>query len=196
MNSPSQGGIEPVVKRFIDVLVSVVVLVVLSPILLGCALAVMLTSPGGALFKQQRIGRHCQPFTIYKFRSMVANAPEVGSFRTSAGDPRITKVGKFLRKTSLDEFPQFLNVIKGDMSLVGPRPDTPAQESDYSPEDWMERHLIRPGITGLAQAKSRQIATPEERLAMDLAYVRTNSLALDFHICWLTVLQLVKRGSY
>jgi len=127
---------------------------------------------------------------------MVKDADQKGSFRTNAGDTRITPVGRILRKTSLDELPQLLNVLKGEMSLVGPRPDTPGQEGDYSPEDWVRRHQVRPGITGLAQAKARQAATPEERLRLDLEYVERASVGLDVKILLMTVKQVVGKGSY
>ena len=183
-------------KRLFDLLVSFGLLVVFGPLMLGLAAWVALTSPGGALFRQTRIGRGCQPFTIYKFRSMVKDADQKGSFRTNAGDTRITPVGRILRKTSLDELPQLLNVLKGEMSLVGPRPDTPGQEGDYAPEDWVRRHRVRPGITGLAQAKARQAATPEERLRLDLEYVERASVGLDVKILLMTVKQVLGKGSY
>jgi lipopolysaccharide/colanic/teichoic acid biosynthesis glycosyltransferase len=127
---------------------------------------------------------------------MVANADQVGSFRTQEGDHRITKVGRFLRKTSLDELPQLVNVLTGDMSLVGPRPDTPKQEADYTPDEWEARHRVRPGITGLAQATLRSAATPEERIAADLDYARNPSLARDMRILAMTAKQVIgRRGA-
>lgn len=175
---------------------SFLLLVLLSPILLLIGLAVALTSPGGALYRQTRVGLHGRPFTIYKFRSMVANADQVGSFRTQEGDRRITKVGRILRKTSLDELPQLLNVLKGDMSLVGPRPDTPQQEADYTPAEWKARHQVRPGITGLAQATLRSAATPAERIAADLDYARNPSFARDIRILAMTARQVIgRRGA-
>ncbi len=133
---------------------------------------------------------------MVKFRSMVANADQIGGYSTAAGDPRITPIGRFVRRTSIDELPQLLNVLKGDMSLVGPRPDVPAQEELHDPADWQERHKVRPGITGMAQALSRGTATVEERLAMDLKYVREQSLWLDLKIIWWTVRQVLGRGGF
>ncbi|MBX3096505.1 MAG: sugar transferase [Fimbriimonadaceae bacterium] len=171
-------------------------LIVLGPLMLVVALWIALSSPGGALFRQTRIGKNCETFTILKFRSMVAGADQIGSFRTNAGDARITSVGKFIRKTSIDELPQLINVIKGEMSIVGPRPDTPKQEGDYTPEAWRERHRVRPGITGLAQATLRSAATPEERLNADLKYASEASVGLDLHIIALTLRQvLARRGT-
>jgi lipopolysaccharide/colanic/teichoic acid biosynthesis glycosyltransferase len=169
-------------KRLFDVLVSASLLVLLSPVLVGAALAIALESPGPVLFRQTRLGRGGREFSMYKFRSMVANAASIGPYHTSDGDPRITRVGRFLRRTSIDELPQLLNVLKGDMSLIGPRPDVPAQRALYSDSDWAQRCSVRPGITGLAQAVLRSQATPEQRLALDLRYAREQSFWLDAKI--------------
>ena len=104
------------------------------------------------LFRQTRLGLHGREFGMFKFRSMVKNAASIGPYFTSDNDPRITRVGRFIRRTSIDELPQILNVLRGDMSLVGPRPDVPAQRALYSDADWAQRCSVRPGITGLAQA--------------------------------------------
>jgi lipopolysaccharide/colanic/teichoic acid biosynthesis glycosyltransferase len=169
-------------KRVIDVLVSLVLLFLLSPLLAAAALAVALESAGPVLFRQTRLGRGGCEFAMYKFRSMVANAATIGPYHTSSGDPRITRVGRLLRRTSIDELPQLLNVLVGDMSLVGPRPDVPAQRALYSDADWALRCSVRPGITGLAQAMLRSQATPEQRLALDLRYAREQSFWLDAKI--------------
>jgi lipopolysaccharide/colanic/teichoic acid biosynthesis glycosyltransferase len=169
-------------KRVIDVLVSLVLLFLLSPLLAAAALAIALESAGPVLFRQTRLGRGGCEFAMYKFRSMVANAATIGPYHTSSGDPRITRVGRLLRRTSIDELPQLLNVLVGDMSLVGPRPDVPAQRALYSDADWALRCSVRPGITGLAQAMLRSQATPEQRLALDLRYAREQSFWLDAKI--------------
>jgi len=169
-------------KRMIDVLVALFLLVLLSPLLVVAALAIPVESPGPVLFRQTRLGQGGREFGMYKFRSMVANAESIGPYHTSGEDPRITRVGRFLRRTSIDELPQLLNVLKGDMSLVGPRPDVPAQRALYSDADWALRCSVRPGITGLAQASLRSQATPEQRLALDLRYARERSLWLDAKI--------------
>ena len=177
-------------KRLFDVLVAVMALLVLWPVMLVCALAVIATSPGGALFRQTRVGRGGRPFTIFKFRSMRADAPATGPHFTAAGDPRITRVGAFLRRTSLDELPQVLNVVCGDMSLVGPRPNVFRQRDEYTPAEWDARNAVRPGITGLAQATLRSAATQEQRTALDLEYARERSdvarFLYDLWIFWLT----------
>lgn len=133
-------------------------------------------------YKQKRVGRGCVVFEMLKFRSMVVNADREGGFQTEPNDQRVTRVGAFIRSKSIDELPQVLNVLRGDMSLVGPRPDVPKQEELYSPEDWRRRHQVRPGITGLAQVRGRSDITPETRLAHDLEYVEKTSLALDIQI--------------
>lgn len=183
-------------KRGFDILVSVVMLILLAPILVLVALAVRLDTPGPVLYRQTRVGRHCAPFRILKFRSMVSNADQIGGHSTHKGDARITRVGAILRKTSLDELPQLLNVLIGDMSLVGPRPDVPAQETLYAPEDWQKRHRVRPGITGLAQATARSVATHEDRTRLDLAYVDQSSFGFDMKLLGQTVKQVLGRGGY
>ena len=183
-------------KRLFDIICSAILLLVFLPLMALLALWVALDSPGGPFYRQRRVGVGGREFTILKFRSMVADADRQGPLRTNAGDSRITRAGRFLRKTSLDEFPQFWNVFVGDMSLVGPRPDTPAQKDDYSPEEWAKRCSVRPGITGLAQATKRSAATPEERLQADLEYASSPTFALDLKILALTVKQVVSRGGY
>lgn len=183
-------------KRAFDVVFSLVGLLILFPLLVVLGALVALTSPGGALFRQRRIGLGGREFLLLKFRSMRADAAQVGSYQTAVGDPRITRVGRFLRKTSLDELPQLWNVLRGDMSLIGPRPDVPQQRSTYTAEEWEERHRVRPGITGLAQATLRSAATHEQRKDLDLTYVRTRSLGLDLKILFMTVKQVLFRGSY
>ncbi len=182
-------------KRAMDLAVSLLGLLLLSPLMLATAVAVALESGRPVLFVQQRVGRGGRPFGMLKFRSMVKDAAAIGSWQTRAGDPRITRVGRFIRRTSLDELPQLLNVLKGDMSLVGPRPDVPAQRADYTEAEWRERCSVRPGITGLAQARLRSQATPQQRLALDLQYVREAGLALDLRILGWTLARLGGRGS-
>jgi lipopolysaccharide/colanic/teichoic acid biosynthesis glycosyltransferase len=174
-------------KRLIDVIASALLLVLLSPVLVVAALAIAFESGAPILFRQFRIGLGGREFGMYKFRSMVKNAAAIGPYHTASDDPRITRVGRFLRRTSIDELPQLLNVLKGDMSLVGPRPDVPAQRSLYSDADWAARCSVRPGITGLAQATLRSAATPEQRLALDLQYAREHGMWLDLRILAMTL---------
>jgi lipopolysaccharide/colanic/teichoic acid biosynthesis glycosyltransferase len=135
-------------KRTLDLALSLVALLILSPVLFGAALAIALESGFPVLFRQTRLGLHGREFGMLKFRSMVKNAASIGPYFTSTSDPRITRVGRFIRRTSIDELPQILNVLRGDMSLVGPRPDVPAQRALYSDADWAQRCSVRPGITG------------------------------------------------
>jgi len=163
-------------KRLFDILASLAVLIALSPVLLLTALAVALESGRPVLFRQVRLGRGGREFGMYKFRSMVKDAAAIGPYHTSANDPRITRVGRFIRRTSIDELPQLFNVLLGDMSVVGPRP-------------------VRPGITGLAQATLRSAATESQRLELDLRYVREQGLWLDLRIIGWTLGRLRGQGS-
>ncbi|MBG9387869.1 sugar transferase [Caenimonas aquaedulcis] len=182
-------------KRLLDVLLSSVALLLLSPVLLGAALAIALESGFPVLFRQTRVGLQGREFGMYKFRSMVKDAASIGPWHTASDDPRITRVGRFLRRTSIDELPQLVNVLKGDMSLVGPRPDVPAQRGLYSDADWAQRCSVRPGITGLAQAQLRSEATPAQRLALDLRYAAEHSLWLDARIIGWTLGRVTGKGS-
>ena len=177
-------------KRATDLVLSLLALVLLAPFFLLVAFAVVLDSGIPVFFKQQRVGVDGREFGIFKFRSMRQNAAASGPYFTRTNDARITKVGQFLRRTSIDELPQLINVLRGDMSLVGPRPDVPAQQSLYAPEDWKLRCSVRPGITGLAQVKGRSAVSFDQRLTMDLDYARHVSWWGDVKILWWTVCQL------
>jgi lipopolysaccharide/colanic/teichoic acid biosynthesis glycosyltransferase len=178
-----------------DVVLSLLALLILSPVLVGTSLAIALESGFPILFRQSRLGLHGREFGMVKFRSMVKNAASVGPYFTSADDPRITRVGRFIRRTSIDELPQILNVLKGDMSLVGPRPDVPAQRALYSDADWAQRCSVRPGITGLAQALYRSDCSEAQRLEADLRYTLESSVGLDLKIMVWTLRRLSGRGS-
>lgn len=182
-------------KRLLDVLLSAVALLLLSPLMIAIALAVFAHDRGPVVFRQRRVGLGGREFSIYKFRSMVLDAERIGSFSTADGDPRITGIGRFIRRTSLDELPQLFNVLLGDMSLVGPRPDVPAQRSLYSDAEWIARHRVRPGVTGLAQATLRSEATVEQRKELDLRYARDASVGLDIKIIALTFKQVFGKGG-
>lgn len=182
-------------KRFLDVVGSAVGLALLLPVLALTGLAIVLESGRPVLFTQVRVGRGGREFRMYKFRSMVADATRRGPYFTLQDDPRITRVGRFIRRTSLDELPQLFNVLLGDMSLVGPRPDVPAQRALYTEEDWRERCSVRPGITGLAQALLRSEATQEQRLELDLRYARDHGAWTDLKIMWWTLGRLTGKGS-
>lgn len=182
-------------KRAMDLLLSLSALILLAPLLALTALAILLESGRPVLFAQVRLGLGGREFGMLKFRSMVRNAAAIGPYYTAAGDPRITRVGRFIRRTSIDELPQLLNVIKGDMSLVGPRPDVPAQRGLYTDEEWNLRCSVRPGITGLAQAALRSEGTQEQRLALDLRYASEQSCWLDLKIMLWTLRRLGGQGS-
>ena len=193
-------------KRAFDITVAVVGLVVLAPIFIAVAVLVKLSSPGTALFKQERIGRHFRPFVILKFRTMVQNAPSQGGQITFGTDSRVTKVGSLLRKLKIDEIPQLINVLKGEMSLVGPRPEV-RRYVDMFREDYEEILQVRPGLTDPASIKYRDEAVglgksenPEEeyvkhvlpeKINLAKEYVRTASLRLDLAIITKTVLRLL-----
>ena len=170
------------IKRLLDITVSALACVFLLPLFIFLAVCIRVESAGSPVFTQLRVGCDCRPFTIFKFRSMVKDAPSRGEAFTLANDPRITRFGRFIRATSLDELPQLWNVLLGDMSLIGPRPELEAQASHYQPADWELRHRVRPGITGLAQVNGRSATTPEARLANDLAYAAAPTLRMDISI--------------
>lgn len=197
-----------VIKRIIDIVLSAVALVISSPIMLGVAIAIKLDDGGPVLFKQTRVGIHSKPFTMYKFRSMVTNAEEIkAKLAAESGqtdrfifklkdDPRITKVGKFIRKTSLDEFPQFFNVFKGDMSLVGPRPALPDEVARYG-SLYSTRLLVKPGITGPWQVSGRSDLSQEQSEFLDVSYIENWSITGDLAILAKTVMVVFRgTGSY
>lgn len=176
-------------KRTMDVFCSLMGLIVLSPILLVVGIAIKLESKGPVIFSQERIGKGGETFKIYKFRSMVANAEELkeklnsknemsGPMFKMKEDPRVTKIGKFMRKTSIDELPQLLNVLKGEMSLVGPRPSLPKEVINF--EDWMlERLEVKPGLTCYWQVSGRSDIGFEEWMELDVKYVRERNTLVD-----------------
>lgn len=182
-------------KRAMDMVLALLALCALSPLLLGAALAIAFETGLPVLFRQTRVGLHGREFGMFKFRSMVKNAASIGPYFTTCNDPRITRVGRFIRRTSIDELPQLINVLNGDMSLVGPRPDVLEQRNLYTAADWAQRCSVRPGITGLAQALYRSESTMAQRLEADLRYTREMSLWLDLKICWWTLRRLRGKGA-
>lgn len=182
-------------KRGVDVVASALLLVLLGPLLLLAAVCIAWESGFPVLFRQTRQGLHGREFRMFKFRSMVKNAAAIGPYFTADNDPRITRVGRIIRRTSIDELPQLINVLAGDMSLVGPRPDVPAQRCLYTDADWAQRCSVRPGITGLAQALLRSEGSEAQRLALDLRYSREVSVWLDLKILWWTLGRLSGRGA-
>jgi undecaprenyl phosphate N,N'-diacetylbacillosamine 1-phosphate transferase len=181
-------------KRVFDLVLSLLGLVVLAPVFALIALCISLDSPGDVFFKLRVAGRDGKPFDQWKFRTMIQNARDTAHrFETSATDPRITHVGRFLRRWSLDELPQLWNVVRGDMSLVGPRPAFLEVAQRYSPEQ-ARRLQMRPGLTGLAQLQGRNLLPWEQRIVLDIAYIDRYSLWLDTKTLWRTI-PLLLRGT-
>jgi exopolysaccharide biosynthesis polyprenyl glycosylphosphotransferase len=184
-------------KRFIDIFLSVMAFLILLPLYLILALAVKLSSKGPIFFLQERIGLNGKPFQIIKYRTMYVNAEQHGPQLSSSHDPRITPLGRFLRKTRLDEFPQFLNVLKGDMSLVGPRPERQYyidQIVQIEPQ-YLHLNRVRPGITSWGQVKygyAENVEQMLQRMKFDLLYMKNRSIALDFKIMLYTILIIIK----
>ncbi|MGG0300382.1 sugar transferase [Bacillus albus] len=197
----NQNGTYLFIKRVIDILASLFGLILLSPIFVIVALLIKLEDPRGPiLFKQVRIGKSEKEFGMYKFRSMVTDAEDrlkdllqhnevSGAMFKMKEDPRVTKFGKFIRKTSIDELPQLLNVLKGDMSLVGPRPPLPREVKEYTSYD-KQRLLVTPGCTGLWQVTDRNSVGFKEMVELDLTYIKNRSLRLDIKLILKTVLVL------
>lgn len=195
-------------KRFVDIVFSIAALVVLSPLFLVLAVIIKLTSPGPVFFVQARVGRYGKTFTFYKFRSMyqdaearkaallAQNESADGVIFKMADDPRITPVGKILRKTSMDELPQFLNVLFGDMSLVGPRPPVPSEVRQYSLEA-LKRLNVRPGLTCLWQVSGRSDIPFKEQVRLDKEYISSRSFMRDLVILFRTVPAILSgKGAY
>lgn len=186
-----------VIKRVIDVVCSFVGVLVLSPLFVVIAIIIKFTSKGPVFFSQKRVGRDGKEFKMYKFRSMVVNAEELkeklaaqnemsGPMFKMKDDPRVTKVGKFIRKTSIDELPQLFNVLKGDMSLVGPRPSLPKEVAQF--EDWMYRRLeVKPGLTCYWQVSGRNNIDFEDWMKLDIKYVDERSTWIDIKLIFKTV---------
>ena len=180
-------------KRIIDILFSGLLLVLILPILIFLSIAIKLDSAGPVFFRHVRVGRYGKPFGMLKFRSMVQNAENLGGYSTARDDPRITKFGRFIRKTSLDELPQLINVFKGDMSLVGPRPPVPSEVNQYQLAH-RRRLSMRPGITCTWQVNGRNSIPFEKWMELDKKYIDDWSLWLDFKILAKTI-PAVLRGS-
>lgn len=185
-----------VFKRIIDIFGSLLALIVLLPFLAVIAVAIKLGSKGPVIFRQERAGKGGRPFAFYKFRTMKADVEPFGPSPKSGEDKRLTKIGKFLREYSLDELPQFYNVLRGDMSLIGPRPLYISQIPEWN-ERQKKRLLVRPGLTGLAQIRGRAALTREEKLELDVKYVETRGFLTDIRIAIATVFHIFgRKGIY
>ncbi len=183
-----------VFKRFMDIVLSIIGLIIISPILLIVSLAIKIDSKGPVIFKQERIGKDGKVFKIYKFRSMVVGAEKMGTgVYSKKGDNRVTRVGKFIRMTSIDELPQLVNILKGEMSFIGPRPVLtyhPWKYEEYTPEQ-LKRFEVRPGVTGLAQIHGRKQVEWEKRIKYDVEYVEKLGLWLDIKIFFITIYKVL-----
>ena len=206
--SKNTSELQSKVKRTFDVLAAVAAIILLSPIFIIIALLIRLESKGGALFKQERVGQNGRSFTMYKFRSMRTDAEarlvelensnemESGVIFKMKSDPRITKVGKFIRKASIDELPQLFNVLIGDMSLVGPRPPLPKEVVQYSQRDFMSLAAV-PGITCFWQVMGRSDIPFKQQVELDIKYIKNQSFLLDVKLLLMTVpAVLTARGAY
>lgn len=169
-------------RRLLDIVAGACALVLAAPVMLVAMVAIRLESRGHPIYKQQRIGRNGRPFAMFKLRTMVDGAEHIGAgLAINENDSRVTRVGAFLRRTSLDELPNLVNVLRGDMSFIGPRPTIPVQVAQYTPRQ-RGRLAIRPGITGWAQVNGRAALPWSERIDLDLYYIEHRSLALDLRI--------------
>ena len=194
------------IKRLFDVVASSVAVVILSPVFLIIAIAIKINDPAGPVFyTQTRVGKDGKPFKMFKFRSMVTNADELlerlgdqneveGAMFKMKDDPRITKVGKFIRKYSLDELPQLLNVVGGSMSIVGPRPPLPFEVEEYTDYD-RQRLMVKPGATGMWQVGGRNALSFDQMVELDLTYINERSIWLDLKIMFETVKVMIKPNA-
>lgn len=198
---PLSDSFNMTLKRIVDIFGALVAIVLFSPIMLAAVIGVKLSSPGPIIFKQERVGLHNRNFSMYKFRSMGVQAPkEEQKAWTVKNDPRVTSFGRFMRKTSIDELPQLFNILKGDMSLVGPRPERPLFVEKFREEipRYMVKHQVRPGLTGWAQINGyRGDTSITKRIEYDLYYIENWTLGLDFKILFLTFFKgFVNKNAY
>lgn len=179
------------IRRAVDIAASATLLALSSPLLAAAIVAIRLESPGPVIYRQRRIGKDGRPFDVLKLRTMVDGAEHVGAgLAVNEDDSRITRVGALLRRTSLDELPNLLNVLHGEMSLIGPRPTVPVQVAQYTPRQ-RGRLAVKPGITGWAQVNGRTSLPWSERIELDLHYIEHRSLALDLRILWRTPMMVL-----
>lgn len=187
--SHAQTGIYPVVKRIFEVSFSVALLIFILPVLVLTMIAIKLESKGPVFYKQERVGFNGRPFKVIKLRSMRIDAEKNGPQWAAKHDPRVTRVGRFIRKTRIDEVPQLINVLRGDMSLIGPRPERRVFTEKFAKEipNFKKRLSVKPGLTGWAQVNGGYDVTPKEKFFMDMYYIQRQSFALDLRILYRTV---------
>ena len=198
---PLTNTFNAMIKRIVDIGGSIFAIILFSPIMLITAIAIKLTSPGPLIYKQERVGLHNQTFQMYKFRSMEVQDPSIEKKGwTIKNDPRVTPIGKIIRSTSIDELPQLFNILKGDMSLVGPRPERPFFVEKFREEipRYMVKHQVRPGLTGWAQINGyRGDTSIRKRIEHDLYYIENWTLGLDFKIIFLTFFKgFINKNAY
>jgi len=181
-------------KRLFDIILLLLSVAVLSPVFAVIIIAIRVSGKGPAIFRQERAGKNGTPFIFYKFRTMKVDVDSFGASPKSEKDPRLTKIGKFLREYSLDELPQLFNILKGDMSIVGPRPLYVSQMAEWN-ERQKKRLLVKPGLTGRAQISGRGELTREEKLELDVRYVETACLWVDIKIVLATIAQVFGRKT-
>ena len=184
-----------VIKRIVDVICSLLGIIILSPILIIVSILIKLESKGPIIFKQVRAGKNSKPFYIYKFRSMKTNTPNIATNDFNNASDYITKVGRFIRKTSLDEIPQLINILKGDMSIVGPRPVILEEVELIELRQMYNVDKILPGITGWAQINGRDNIGNEEKVKYDYEYLTKKSIIMDLYIIVMTALKVLKRSD-
>lgn len=186
------------IKRYIDIIFAIAVLPIIFIFLIPISICIFLDDKGPIFFNGKRLGHKMKPFNMYKFRTMKVNAEDIrnsdGSTFNNDNDPRVTNVGKFLRKSSIDELPQFINVFKGSMTLVGPRP-SPLGNKDKYPEYYFKKFDVKPGITGLNQALLRNSASMEQRMRLDVYYAENISWKMDAYIIFKTITSVLKQSN-
>ncbi|MBW4862106.1 MAG: sugar transferase [Paeniclostridium sp.] len=182
-------------KRSIDIILSTLGIIILSPVFLIISIIIKLESEGPIIFKQLRAGKDSKPFYIYKFRSMKADAPNLSTNEFEDVNLFITKIGKFIRRTSIDELPQLINILKGDMSIVGPRPVILDEKELILLRKEYNIDSILPGITGLAQINGRDIIGTEEKVKLDYEYLQNKSLNLDVKIVFITIFKVLRKSD-
>jgi exopolysaccharide biosynthesis polyprenyl glycosylphosphotransferase len=197
------ASVQAVSKPIIDTALSLIALALLSPLMLLSALAIKFDSAGPIVFRQRRVGVDGKTFLIYKFRTMSVTEDGPGIQQAQRDDPRVTRIGRMLRRSSIDELPQLFNVLKGEMSIVGPRPHAVAHDKYYAAciPDYVSRNRIKPGITGWAQVSGRRgetqtILDMEMRIRLDRWYIDNRSISLDFKIIWLTLFEVFGNDAY
>ncbi|CAI6082053.1 hypothetical protein PAECIP112173_03428 [Paenibacillus sp. JJ-100] len=190
------GGYADVIKPFADFVIAILLLLITLPVMLVSAILIKLDSKGPVIFKQERYGKNGVKFNIYKFRTMRTDAPQYGLSPTTSHDPRITRLGRILRKTSLDELPQLLNIIKGDMSFIGPRPEMKRIVEECYTDLERRRFLVKPGITGLWQVSEARKEPIHHNLQYDFHYIANVSLKMDITIIFKTIGVMIKSNTF